>query len=203
VTVKAPAELPYLAMIWKVPKLTDVDKDREAYALDVLSSVLDGHDAARLPRRLVREQKLAVSAGAGYDGLGRGEAVFYMSGMPAEGHTVAELEAALRRELQRVADEGVDPAELERVKVQAVAAHVYKRDSMFGQAMEIGGLEAVGLSWRDEDKLLEQLRSVTAEEVQAVAKKYFSDDGLTVGVLDPQPIDPNAPPKAPPAGLKH
>jgi zinc protease len=41
------------------------------------------------------------------------------------------------------------------------------------QAMEIGGIEAAGLSWRDIDLLLEKLKSVTAEEVQAVAKKYF------------------------------
>jgi len=56
------------------------------------------------------------------------------------------------------------------------------------QAMEIGGIEAVGLPWQDIDLMLEKLKSVTAEEVQAVAKKYFSDDTLTIAVLDPQPI---------------
>jgi zinc protease len=54
--------------------------------------------------------------------------------------------------------------------------------------MEIGGIEAVGLPWQDIDLMLEKLKSVTAEEVQAVAKKYFSDDTLTIAVLDPQPI---------------
>jgi len=32
------------------------------------------------------------------------------------------------------------------------------------------------------------LQKVSAAEVQAVARKYFSDDTLTVGILDPQPI---------------
>jgi len=59
-----------------------------------------------------------------------------------------------------------------RVKTQAIAAQVYKRDSLMGQAMEIGHLESAGLSWRDEDKLLAGLRAVTAEEVQAVAKEW-------------------------------
>lgn len=203
VTVKAPAELPYLSMVWKVPKLVDVTKDRDAYALEVLAAVLDGHDAARLSRDLVREQKIAVSAGASYDDVNRGVGTFLVDGTPSDGHTVAELEAALRAEIRRIADEGVSAAELERVKVQAVAAQVYKRDSMFGQAMEIGGLEATGHSWRDIDIMLANIRSVTAEEVQAVAKKYFVDDHLTVAVLDPQPVDPNAPRKAPPAGLLH
>jgi zinc protease len=73
------------------------------------------------------------------------------------------------------------------VKTQAIAAQTYKRDSLMAQAMEIGGLEATGHSWRDIDTLLEKLKTVTAEEVQAVAKKYFTDDTLTVAVLDPQP----------------
>jgi zinc protease len=55
--------------------------------------------------------------------------------------------------------------------------------------MEIGHAEAAGVHWRDIDRLLDKIRSVTAEEVQAVAKKYFTDDSLSVAVLDPQPID--------------
>jgi zinc protease len=63
------------------------------------------------------------------------------------------------------------------------------------QAMEIGGTEATGLSWRDIDTLLEKLKSVTAEEVQAVAKRYFKDDTLSIAVLDPQPVEQSKPKK--------
>jgi zinc protease len=188
-TVKAPAKLPYLTMAWKVPKLVDVRKDREALALEVLSGVLDGHDAARLAKNLVRERRIAQTVGAGYDGTLRGEALFYMSGQPSDGKSVAELEAALRGELEHIRKEGVTAEDLARIKVQMVASQIYKRDSLMAQAMEIGGAEAVGLHWRDLDLLIEQLKTVTPEEVQAVAKKYFSDDSLTVAVLDPQPID--------------
>jgi zinc protease len=186
--VKAPAELPYFAMAWHVPALRNPAADREAYALQMLAAVLDGYDGARLNRKLVRDARLAVSAGASYDGSGRGPSLFYLDGVPAPGKTVAELEAALRTELQRIRDEGVSETELARVKAQAVASRVYKRDSLMGQAMEIGYLEAAGLSWRDEDKLLEGLRAVTADEVQAVARRYFSDDSLTIARLDPQPL---------------
>ncbi|MBL8492245.1 MAG: insulinase family protein, partial [Rhodocyclaceae bacterium] len=120
----------------------------------------------------------------------------------AAGRTVADLEAALRAEIRRIQDEGVAPEELERVKVQTVAAQVYKRDSLMAQAMEIGGTEAAGQSWRDIDKLLEKIRSVTAEEVQAVARKYFLDDALTVAVLEPQPVD-GAKPRKPAAAVRH
>jgi zinc protease len=196
VTVKAPAKLPYIAMAWKVPRLKDVEKDREPFALEVLAGVLDGSDAARFSKSLVRSQKIAQSAGAGYDGTVRGESLFIIDGQPAEGRTVAELEAALRAELKRVADEGVTEDELARIKTQVVANEVYKRDSMMAQAMEIGRFEAAGFNWRDYDKLLDRLRAVTAAEVQAVAKKYFGDDTLTVAVLDPQPVDETQPKKS-------
>jgi zinc protease len=202
VTVKAPSTLPYLAMAWKVPKLKDVEKDIDPYALEVLAAVLDGHDAARFSRTLVREQRVAQSAGAGYDGTVRGESTFYLDGQPGEGRSVAELEAALRAELKKVQEQGVSEDELKRVKVQLVASQVYKRDSMMAQAMEIGGIEAAGFRWRDIDPMLEKLKAVTAEQVQAVAKKYFSDDVLTIATLDPQPVDPKAAAK-PAVPLKH
>lgn len=202
VSVKAPAELPYLAMAWKAPKLRDVQKDRDPYALEVLAAVLDGHDASRFARNLVRGSRIAQSAGAGYDGTLRGEADFVLDGQPAAGRTVAELEAALRGEIRRIQDEGVSAEELTRVKTQAIAAQIYKRDSLMAQAMELGGAEAAGFSWRDIDTLLEKLRSVSAEEVQAVAKKYFKDDTLSVAVLDPQPVEQSKP-KKPSGAARH
>ncbi|MGB0126774.1 MAG: pitrilysin family protein [Rhodocyclaceae bacterium] len=202
VEVKAPAKLPYLAMAYRVPELRDPDKDREPYALEVLSSILDGHDAARLARNLVRGSRVAVSAGAGYDGTSRGEGLFYLDGTPAEGRTAADLEKALRAEIERIKKDGVAADELQRVKTQLIASQIYKRDSMMAQAMEIGGIEAVGLHWRDLDTILERIRGVTADEVKAVAKRYFDDAKLTVAVLDPQPLEDQAP-RATPTGLRH
>ncbi len=198
--VKAPAKLPYLALAWKAPKLKDVENDREAYALEMLAAVLDGHDASRLSKSLVRTQKIAQSAGAGYDSVLRGEAQFTLEGQPAEGRSVAELEAALRNEIRRIQEEGVSAEELARVKTQTIASQIYKRDSLMAQAIEIGSHEVQGIGWRSIDRMLDRLRSVTAAEVQAVAKKYFTDDTLTIGVLDPQPLPDTPAPTAKPAG---
>jgi zinc protease len=201
VTVKAPAELPVLVMAYKAPVLRDVDKDNDPFALDMLAAVLDGHDAARFKKKLVREDKVAVAVGVEYDATARGPGMLYLHGTPAEGKTVEMLEAALRVEIARVQKEGVSEQELKRAKAQLVAGQVYKLDSMFGQAMEIGMTESAGIPYQKIDRMLARLQQVTAAEVQAAAKKYFNDDALTVGVLDPQPLDGK--PRRPAVALRH
>ncbi|MDX1668742.1 MAG: pitrilysin family protein, partial [Limnobacter sp.] len=202
VQVKAPAENPYIVLGFKVPKVENVETDVDPYALEVLSAVLDGYAGARLGRDLVQEQKIATQASAGYDGTGRGPSLFYLGATPAQGKTVEDMEAALLEQLNRVATEGVTEEELKRVKAQLVASQVYKRDSIYGQAMEIGQHVTIGFEVADIDRMIEKIRQVTVEQVQAVAGKYFNTDKMTVGTLYPLPLDPAQQAKRP-SGLMH
>ena len=95
---------------------------------------------------------------------------------------------------------GVTEAELTRVKTRWVAGEVYKLDSVMNQARELGSQWALGLPLDAGERLIQRLRGVTAQQVQAVAAKYFGDDQLTVGVLRPQPVDKNRKPRAAPTG---
>jgi zinc protease len=201
VTVKAPAENPYVALAFKVPTLRDVEKDQDVYALEVLAAVLDGYDNARLNAKLVRTDRVANTVGAGYSNIARGPVLFLLDGTPARGTTTEDLEKLLRAEVARVAQEGVSEEELQRVKTQLIAGQIYKRDSTFGQAMEIGVIEMTGISHTNIDRIIEKLKTVTAAQVQAVAQKYFGDDALTVATLVPLPLSEKKPP--PPAGMRH
>ncbi|MHB1291794.1 MAG: M16 family metallopeptidase [Sulfuricella sp.] len=200
VAVKAPAKLPYLAMGYHTPTLRDPGNDREPYALEVLAGVLDGHASARLNQALVREQQIAVSVGAGYDLISRGPSMFILDGAPTEGKNVAELETAIREQIEKIKRDGVTEEELQRVKAQVIAAQVYQRDSMFYQAMLIGEVETAGLPLNTLETRLEKLKAVSARQVQEVARKYLVDDRLTVAVLDPQPLDGAKPVKPVPGG---
>ncbi|MDR2220747.1 MAG: insulinase family protein [Methylobacillus sp.] len=190
--VKAPAKLPYVALAYRAPKLVRMD-DWEPYALEILAGVMDGNPASRLNHELVRQQRIAVSVGAGYDAINRGPALFEFGGTPSEGHSADELEKGIRAQIEKVKKEGITEDELQRVKAQVIAADVYQRDSMFYQAMQIGMLESTGFSWRDIDEMPKRLQAVTAEQVKEVANKYLTDDQLSVATLDPQPIDENQP----------
>ena len=202
VVVKAPAKLPYLLMGWKAPVLQDAAKDSEPYALEMLSGVLSANAAARLPASLVRESQIAVEVDSGYDSIQRGPGLFIIDGTPSEGKNVAELEAAIRAELEKLKRDGISEEELNRVKAQVIAAQVYQRDSVFYQAMQIGETETAGLGHRSIETRIEKLKAVTVEQVRDAAKKYLLDDTLTVATLDPQPLDEQKP-VAPPKGVRH
>ncbi len=189
VVVKAPAKLPVVALAWHTPGLRDPERDSDPYALEILAGVLDGHASARLNQSLVRDQRLATEASAGYDGVARGPSMFMIDATPAEGHDVAEVADALKAEIARIVKDGVDDRELARVKAQVLASQVYQQDSLFYQAMLIGEWTTAGLDYRARDTRFRKLKEVTPEQVREVARKYLVDDHLTVARLDPQPMD--------------
>lgn len=193
---RAVTEQSLVALAWKAPRWTGgTDEasratDRDALALTMLAAVLDGYSGARLDRALVQGQgmggkRVADSAGASFGLLGRGPQVFSMTAVPARGVTPEMASAALKTEVARIAREGVRPAELQRVKTQWRASDVYKRDSVFGQAQELGSYWVQGLGLDGGDRLMAALDTVTPADVQRVATRYFSDDQLTTGVLLP------------------
>lgn len=187
VQVKAPADSAQLAMAWKVPRLEPGKLDDvEPYALELLTAVLDGYDNARLNRTLVKQEKVVNDVGVGYDMISRGPELFLISVTMAKGKTVDQAQASIRKALDELKQKGILESELKRIKVRILSEQIYKRDSIFGQAMEIGGTEMAGFSWKDIDYMLEKMQTITPEQVQAVAKKYLVDSGLTIAVLDPQ-----------------
>ncbi len=189
VTVRVPAEIPYLLMGFPAPTVATAEEGWEPYALEVLAYVLDGGDSARMSKQLVRGSQIAASAGVGYDPYDRLQTLFLLEGVPGEGQTIDTLKAALLAELEAVKREPVRQSELDRVKAQVVAAKVFEQDSVFYQAMQMGKLETIGLDWREMDRYTEKVRAVTADQVLAVANKYLDPQRLTTAILEPLPIE--------------
>lgn len=203
---KAPADQAYIALAFKVPKLTSFEatpENDDALALTVLSAVLDGYSGARLDRALTQgPDRVADSAGSSNGLWARGPQLFVLDGVPAKGKTPEQVEAALRAEVAKIAREGITDAELSRVKTQWVASQVYRLDSLMGQAQELGSQWVIRMPPDAQERLIRRLRGVTAAQVKAVAARYFGDDQMTVGILRPQPVDPNRKPRQRPAGVR-
>ncbi len=193
ITVRAPAKLPTLMMGYRVPSLLSASKDKEVaawepYALEVLAGVLDGGQSARLTKNLVRGEQIAGEIGVGYSLDSRLSDLFTIYAVPNAQIESAKIEQAIRNEIKLLREKPVSEDELKRVKAQVIAADVYGRDSVFYQAMRLGSYEAAGLGHTRLNDAIPAIEAITAEQVQAVAKKYLIDEHLTVGILDPLPM---------------
>ena len=190
---RAATEQALVALAYRMPKLTDpqaADADsQDALALTVLSAVLDGYSGARLERALVQGTdggpRLADSAGASYGLMGRGPQLFYLTAIPATGVGSAQVVEALKAQIARIAKDGISEAELRRVKTQWTASEIYKLDSVFNQAQELGSHWANGMGLDAGPAMMEKLGQVSAAQVQSVAKRLFNDEQLTIAVLVP------------------
>ena len=98
VTVKAPAENPYVVLAFKAPRLTRCRKAMTTCTrCEVLAAVLDGYDNARLNATLVRTERVANAVGASYSGIARGPVLFTLEGEPVAGVSTEQLEQTAAR----------------------------------------------------------------------------------------------------------
>jgi zinc protease len=165
-------------------------RSKDAPALELLSTILQEGRASRLYRRLVYEQRLALSIGGEYTYLSQDPNLFWFSGTPLPGQTQETLERAIMAEIERVKNEPVPEEEIERAKNQTEAGFVWRQDSVHSRASHMARFEMAG-SWRDGESFVPLIRQVTAADLQRVARAYFQADRRTVGILLP-----GAPPAA-------
>ncbi len=178
---------PYLIMGFKTPVLKGFEGDvKDIYALDVLSGILDGGNSARVAKKMLRGDEIAVEAGTSYDPYDRLGGLFLFAGTPNEKVSPQTLEQAFIDEIKDLQDNPVTQQELERVKAQVIASKVFDRDSMFNMGMQIGMLDSVGLDWRLIDSYVNSINSINAADIQRVARKYFNKNKLTVATLWPE-----------------
>lgn len=184
-TLPVATRVPTLAMSWNVPALATADNGNDAWALAVLAAVLDGGMSARMEKELVRKRKIASAVSAGYSPLDRGDSLLSLSIVPASGKTLDDVRKAAREIINALREQPPTDAELARVKAGVVAGVVYQQDSLSGQANLIGALASMGFDWRLKDLWADNIRKVTAADVQRVARTYLVDDRLTVARIVP------------------
>lgn len=146
------------------PSYTNGDIKRVA-ALEVLHEALGGGGTARLYRKLVIEDAVAVNAGTHYDSGARGEGRFMFHASPRPDVDLSTLAAAVHAEVQRFLSEGLDVDELERIKKRMVSGAVFARDEMKTGAWTIGGALASDHPLSTVEDWPDHIGAVTAQDV--------------------------------------
>lgn len=158
---------------------------REAEALTLLARIVGSSNTSRLYTRLVVEAKKASSASGWYSGssLDDGSVGFYA--IAAGDATLDEIEVLMDQVIAEVQAKGVTQEELNRARNAAIADIVYNSDNQSNMARTYGWALATGRTIEDVEARTERLRSVTVEDVQAVAVKYLTPKRSVTGLLVP------------------
>lgn len=185
ISIHAPAKVPLLMFGYTVPSVSTATKDWEPYALELLTGILNAGESSRLAKNLVRGHHLASSTAVYYNLYTRYPTQFIFYGTPAQNYSIADLKNGLLREIQQLQNLLVNNHELTRVKTQIIAQKTFEKDSIFAQASEIGLLETLGLGWQTTQVYSDQINRITPQQVQDVAKRYFTESTFTEAQLLP------------------
>lgn len=175
-------EQPSFQRVYLVPSAATA-KRGESEALDVLAHVLGGGANSRLYRTLVVEKKLAVSAGASYQGTSLDATRFGVYGSPQSGVALAQLEAATDEAIAELANKGVNADELERAKTRLIADAIYAQDSQSTLARWYGAGLTTGLTVDSIRTWPDRVRTVTADAVRDAARQWLDKRRSVTGYL--------------------
>jgi predicted Zn-dependent peptidase len=157
---------------------------------DVISSVLSGGRTGWFYKELVRDKQIALQAGGFPDFPGsKYTSLFLFFAFPSSGHTVEENQKAMYELIEKLKNEGVDKDTLAMVKAKARAGLISSLDSNSGLASQLASNHVNYGDWRQLFHWLDEINAVTSEDVQRVAKEFFTPLNRTVGYLVPPPSD--------------
>jgi predicted Zn-dependent peptidase len=175
------ARLPRLDMVYKIPPSNSPDTD----ALSVLGTILAGGRSSRLYENVVRLKQLSTGVNA-FPGQNRGPALFTFTATPLPGKTLAQLEAAIDEEIEKVKTQPIADWEMEKARNSARTNFVGTMGSTLNRAIQIS---QDAMFFNDPNRLNtreERIAKVTVADVQRVAKQYLVKTNRTVVLTMPK-----------------
>ena len=163
---------PMVFLSFKKPKF-DKNRIRELYALDLFIEIMDGGYSSRLTKNLVDNQKVALDIFLSNDTYNQYPNLIIIGGTPRGKISPKELKLKILEQLSNESINSVTERELVNAKARIKANNIYKFDSVFYQAMQVGMLETKDIGWENLDNYNSIIESISLDEVKESASKYF------------------------------
>lgn len=181
---RADVKVPLFLRVYRVASYPEA-KHGEAEALETLAQLMGGDASATLYKKLVVDRKIAISAGASYDGYDRDDGEFTVYAVPRPGVRLDQVEQAVDAILKSYMTTVPDKASLERAKTQLVASAIYQRDSQYSLASAYGVALSIGLTIDDVEEWPSRIRAVSGEAVRRAAASDLNKREAVSAYLKP------------------
>jgi len=176
---------PIVFLSFKKPKF-DKNRIRELYALDLFIEIMDGGYSSRLTKNLVDIQKVALDIFLSNDTYNQYPNLIIIGGTPRGKISPEELKLKILEQLSNESINSVTERELANAKARIKANNIYKFDSVFYQAMQVGMLETKDIGWENLDNYNSIIESISLDEVRESASKYFLNNKVFTAILRPE-----------------
>jgi zinc protease len=192
VTVQGPGETAYLIYAYRSPAASHDDY----FPLALLNAAFSGggslgfigsggsNKSSRLYKALVASELTAAVSGSVAPTID--PYLYSITAVLRPGRQVAEVEAALQAEIERLAAAPITQAELDKALKRAKAQFVMAGESVTGQAQMIGLAESVIGDYSWFETALERLSAVTLDDIERVRQNYLTAANRTVGIYEPE-----------------
>lgn len=174
------ANLPLVALLYKAPP----QRDPDAPALELLVSILGDGESSRLNRSLVRDERVAVNAGA-FGDLRRLSGVVIIFAIDNQGVPSSRVEQLLSAEVDRARSDTISEAELTKAKNQYRAGAIRQRQTTMGVAEALQGALWYDGSLDAANDDVQRHLAVTTADLRRVAQKYLVSANRLVLIDNP------------------
>ncbi|WP_299779690.1 pitrilysin family protein [uncultured Roseobacter sp.] len=173
---------PYVRRSYLAPE-RDPGAQETAAALTFLAEILGGGTTSYLTDALQFDTQIATYSAAFYRGVSLDDTTFNLIVVPRPNVSLQEAEDALDAALAQFLIDGVDPEQLERIKLQIRADQIYARDDVDRIANRYGQALSAGLTVEDVQAWPDVLEAVTAEDIIEAARDVFDKRASVTGWL--------------------
>ncbi len=172
------ARTPALAVAWHLPPRMSKD----FFALSVLDPLLNSDDSARMYRKLVREDRLAMQSIGAFNFLGpnwdmKGPMLYTMRVDYLNDKTAEQVLASIESVLAEVREKGITATELAQAKTRMRSGFLDEIEGGFMPRFGRANLLAAFALFDDDpgriNTILGELDKVTVDDVKAAAARWF------------------------------
>lgn len=174
-TVYGAVQLPLILHAYHIPALGTDDY----YAVDLLNKVLSGGQSSRLYKSLVDQQQKAMQVGSFSMGL-QDPGMTLAYALPNNGVDNKQLEDAMIDEITKVQDNLISEKEFQKLKNQVENQLILGNRKMATIAEDLATDYTYFKNTNLVNQELDKYLAVTREDIQRVAKKYFTSKNRVV-----------------------
>tara|TARA_B100001248_G_scaffold221492_1_gene177691 strand:- start:3434 stop:4774 length:1341 start_codon:yes stop_codon:yes gene_type:complete len=168
-------QLPMGLVSYRIPSF----KDRDAYVLDMISSILSGGKSSRLYKKMVDDKKVSVQVQAvnlSFEDYG----IYVILSLPVGENTLQTLYDNIDEEIEKLKVDLISDREYEKLQNEFENSFISTNASMSGIANSLASYYLLHDNVNLINQRLDIYKSITKEEIRDVANKYLNKDSRAV-----------------------